>query len=202
VEHVGSTAIPGLTAKPILDVLIGLAPGTDPDRVIATLERLGFQDRGDKGDDGGRLLVLEDRPAHRVAHLHLVGHGDALWRRYLTLRDRLRGDPDARAAYAGLKARLAARFSEDRRAYTAAKAAFITRLLAEADATPHGSSSRAVADARPSIRGGTTPSSRSNPTRAGAATTTVTSGPPRPAATDTDSSRTPATPESPADPAR
>jgi class 3 adenylate cyclase len=66
----------------------------------------------------------------------------------------------------------------------------------------HGATSRAVAAARPSISGGTTPSSRSNPTRAGAATTTVTSGPPRPAATTTDRSRTPATPESPADPAR
>jgi GrpB-like predicted nucleotidyltransferase (UPF0157 family) len=201
IEHVGSTAVPGLAAKPILDVAVALAAGTDPGRVIATLERLGFQDRGDKGAEGGHLLVLEDRPAHRVAHLHLVGHGDPQWRRYLTVRDRLRTDPDARAAYARLKGRLAARFSDDRRAYTAAKAAFITRLLAD-DATPHGSSSRAVATARPSIRGGTTPSSRSNPTRAGAATTTVTTGPPRPAATDTDSSRTPATPESPADPAR
>jgi GrpB-like predicted nucleotidyltransferase (UPF0157 family) len=201
VEHVGSTAVPGLAAKPILDVVIGLAPDTDPDRVIATLERLGYQYRGDKGEEGGLLLVLEDRPAHRVAHLHLVGHGDALWRRYLTLRDRLRSDPAAKAAYAGLKDHLAARYSEDRRAYTAAKAAFIARLLAEDD-PPHGSSRRAEAAARPSISGGTTPSSRSNPTRAGAATTTVTSGPPRPAATDTDSSRTPATPESPADPAR
>jgi hypothetical protein len=59
-----------------------------------------------------------------------------------------------------------------------------------------------VAAARPSISGGTTPNSRSNPTRAGAATTTVTSGPPRPAATTTDRSRTPATPESPDDSAR
>jgi GrpB-like predicted nucleotidyltransferase (UPF0157 family) len=201
VEHVGSTAVPGLTAKPILDVLVGLAPGTDPEQVIAALEPLGYQSRGDKGDEGGLLLVLEDRPAHRVAHLHLVGHGDRQWRRYLALRDRLRNDPAAMAAYARLKERLTARFSSDRRAYTAAKATFITQLLSDG-ATLHGSSSRAVAAARPSISGGTTPSSRSNPTRAGAATTTVTSGPPRPAATATDASRTPATPESPADPAR
>jgi GrpB-like predicted nucleotidyltransferase (UPF0157 family) len=195
VEHVGSTAVPGLAAKPILDVAVGLAPGADPDRAIAALGPLGWRFRGDKGDEGGLLLVLEDRPAHRVAHLHLVGHGDVQWRRYLALRDRLRADPAARAAYARLKERLTTRFGGDRRAYTAAKAAFIAQLL-------HGSSSRAVAAARPSISGGTTPSSRSNPTRAGAATTTVTSGPPRPGATDSDRSRTPATPESPADPSR
>jgi GrpB-like predicted nucleotidyltransferase (UPF0157 family) len=129
VQHVGSTAVPGLAAKPILDVAVGLAPGADPDRVIAALGRLGWRFRGDKGEEGGLLLVLEDRPAHRVAHLHLVSHGDAQWRRYLALRDRLRADPAARAAYARLKERLATRFGGDRRAYTTAKAAFIAQLL-------------------------------------------------------------------------
>jgi GrpB-like predicted nucleotidyltransferase (UPF0157 family) len=131
VEHVGSTAVPGLAAKPILDVAIGLAPGADPDRVITALRPLGYQFRGDKGDEGGLLLVLEDRPAHRIAHLHLVRHGDVQWRRYLALRDRLRADPAARAAYARLKGRLAGQFAGDRRAYTAAKAAFIVELLSE-----------------------------------------------------------------------
>jgi GrpB-like predicted nucleotidyltransferase (UPF0157 family) len=128
VEHVGSTAVPGLAAKPILDLAVGLAPGADPDRAVAKLAPLGWEFRGDKGTEGGLLLVLEDRPAHRVAHLHVVGHGDARWRRYLALRDRLRADPAARAAYARLKQRLAARFAGDRRAYTAAKAAFIAQL--------------------------------------------------------------------------
>jgi hypothetical protein len=113
------------------DLVIGLAPGTDPDWVITALPPLGYQFRGDKGGDGGLLLVVEDRPAHRVAHLHLVGHGDAQWRRYLALRDRLRADPAARAAYAQLKGRLAAQFSGDRGADTAAKAAFIVQLLSE-----------------------------------------------------------------------
>jgi GrpB-like predicted nucleotidyltransferase (UPF0157 family) len=76
--------------------------------------------------------VLEGRPAaHWVAHLHLVGYGEAQWRRYLALRDRLRADQAARSAYDQLKGRLAARFSGDRRAYTAAKAAFIQQLLSE-----------------------------------------------------------------------
>ncbi len=74
---------------------------------------------------------LEDRPAHRVAHLHVVGYGDTQWRRYLALRDRLGADQAARSAYAQLKGRLAAQFSGDRRAYTAAKVAFIQQLLSE-----------------------------------------------------------------------
>lgn len=131
VEHVGSTAVPGLAAKPILDVAIGLAPGADPDRVIAALSRWAPGSRGDKGGEGGLLLVIEDRPAHRVAHLHMVGHGDAQWRRYLALRDRLRADPAARDAYGRLKGRLAAQLAGDRRAYTVAKAAFIQQLLAD-----------------------------------------------------------------------
>ena len=131
VEHVGSTAVSGLAAKPILDMAIGLAPGIDPIGVITLLQPLGARFRGDKGDRGSLLLVLEDRPAHRVAHLHVVGYGDAQWRRYLALRDRLRADQAVRSAYAQLKGDLAAQFSGDRRAYTAAKAAFIQQLLGE-----------------------------------------------------------------------
>jgi GrpB-like predicted nucleotidyltransferase (UPF0157 family) len=130
VEHVGSTAVPGLAAKPILDIAVGLAPDADTAQVIAILEPLGWNFRGDKGD-AGLLFVLEDRPAHRVAHLHIVGYGDARWRRYLVFRDRLRTDPATRAAYAQLKRRLAEEFVWDRRAYTAAKDSFITGLLAE-----------------------------------------------------------------------
>ena len=131
VEHVGSTAVSGLAAKPILDIAIGLAPGINPIGVITPLQPLGARFRGDKGDEGGLLLVLEDRPAHRVAHLHVVGYGDAQWRRYLALRDRLRADQAVRSAYAQLKGDLAAQFSGDHRAYTAAKAAFIQQLLGE-----------------------------------------------------------------------
>jgi GrpB-like predicted nucleotidyltransferase (UPF0157 family) len=131
VEHVGSTAVPGLAAKPILGTRHRPCARHRPRLGHHRLQPLGYQFRGDKGGDGGLLLVVEDRPAHRVAHLHLVGHGDAQWRRYLALRDRLRADPAARAAYAQLKGRLAAQFSGDRGADTAAKAAFIVQLLSE-----------------------------------------------------------------------
>lgn len=129
VEHVGSTAVPGLVAKPILDLAIGLAPATDPHHVIAAIERLGYVYRGDKGDTGGLLFVLEDRPAQRIAHLHVVAHGGAKWRQYLAFRDRLRIDPDARAAYTQVKRSLGEQFAGDRQAYTAGKAMFVAELL-------------------------------------------------------------------------
>jgi GrpB-like predicted nucleotidyltransferase (UPF0157 family) len=129
VEHVGSTAVPGLVAKPILDLAVGLAPAADPGRVISAIEGVGYRFRGDKADTGGLLFVLEDRPAHRIAHLHAVPHGGERWRQYLAFRDRLRKDPDARAAYAAVKRRLGEQFAGDRRAYTAGKAAFVAGLL-------------------------------------------------------------------------
>jgi GrpB-like predicted nucleotidyltransferase (UPF0157 family) len=129
VEHVGSTAVPGLVAKPILDLAVGLAPGADPDRAITAIERLGYAFRGDKGDTGGLLFVLEDRPAHRLAHVHGVPHDGEKWRQYLAFRDRLRTDPHARAAYAELKRSLGEQFADDRQAYTAGKAAFVAALM-------------------------------------------------------------------------
>jgi GrpB-like predicted nucleotidyltransferase (UPF0157 family) len=119
----------GLVAKPILDLAVGLASTTDPDHVIPAIERLGCQFRGDKGDTGGLLFVLEDRPAHRIAHVHVVPYGSEKWRQYLAFRDRLRIDPDARACYAEVKRRLGEQFASGRQAYTAGKAAFVAGLL-------------------------------------------------------------------------
>jgi GrpB-like predicted nucleotidyltransferase (UPF0157 family) len=129
VEHVGSTAVPGLISKPILDIAVGLDAAADHDLLIARLESLGYIFRGDAGDEGGLLFVLEDRPGRRVAHVHAVRFRDDQWRRYLAVRDRLRTDQAARTAYAQLKRRLAGQFADDRRAYTAAKSSFIARLV-------------------------------------------------------------------------
>jgi GrpB-like predicted nucleotidyltransferase (UPF0157 family)/SAM-dependent methyltransferase len=129
IEHVGSTAVAGLAAKPILDVVVGLAGRADLGDVTGKLEELGYEFRGDKGEAGGCLFVLEDTPKNRVAHVHLVRHDDELWNRYLAFRDRLRDDPDAQTAYASLKRELARQHRHDRAAYTAGKDEQITRLL-------------------------------------------------------------------------
>jgi len=130
VEHVGSTAVPGLAAKPIIDIAIGVDGDVEIEPVVRRLEPLGYIYRGDLGDEGGHLFVLEDQPDHRVAHIHVVSTGDPQWSRYLAFRDRLRGDMQARTEYECLKRQLARRFPDNRGAYTAAKESFIQRLLA------------------------------------------------------------------------
>lgn len=129
VEHVGSTSIPDLPAKPILDLVIAVAPDADEQRVHDPLVALGYRYEGDKGADGGLLFVWEDRPGHRTAHVHVVRHGDVRWQLYLAFRTRLRADPAVCEAYAAHKRDLAARYVDDRAAYTAAKAAFIADAI-------------------------------------------------------------------------
>ncbi|GAB2834653.1 GrpB family protein [Actinocorallia aurea] len=130
-EHVGSTSVPGLPAKPIIDIAALLVPGADPGAVAEAVAPLGYGYRGDTGDRGGLLFVLEPSgaPDHALAHLHGIVPGDVQWERYLELRDLLRKDEEARDAYAGLKHELAARHGDDRTGYTDAKSAFIDGLL-------------------------------------------------------------------------
>ena len=129
IEHIGSTAVPGLVAKPILDLAIGVRDDIDPLTLRPTLERLGWQFRTDAGDEGGLVFVLETQPRHRVAHVHVVVHGGSQWRNYLQLRDRLRIDAGARNTYRAAKLSLGERFPSDRAAYTAGKASVIRSLL-------------------------------------------------------------------------
>ena len=130
VEHVGSTSVPGLAAKPIIDIAIGVAGAINVDHAIDALERLGYAYRRDEGDEGGHLFVADDhQPEHRIAYVHVVSTEDPQWRRYLAFRDRLRGDVTARASYERMKRELAERFPNDREGYAAAKESFIRGLL-------------------------------------------------------------------------
>ncbi|MGH7749349.1 MAG: GrpB family protein [Candidatus Dormibacteria bacterium] len=130
IEHIGSTSVPQLAAKPIIDIAIRLVPEVEGADLTPVLTPLGYEFRGDKGDQGGLLFVLEDRPEHRIVHLHAIRDGDPQWLRFLTVRDRLRADAAAREAYGALKRSLAIQFAGDRAAYTAAKTSFVARLLA------------------------------------------------------------------------
>jgi GrpB-like predicted nucleotidyltransferase (UPF0157 family) len=128
-EHVGSTAVPGLCAKPILDLLAGYPAGAGPGPYVDALTGAGYEPRGDQGEAGGVLLVLGAEAA-RTHYVHLVALGDPTWRSSLAFRDRLRAEPALAAAYAALKRELAERYAADRAAYTAGKAAFIRAALA------------------------------------------------------------------------
>ena len=130
VAHVGSTAVPGLLAKPIVDLAIGVRSGSAVDDVADALTRIGWIYRGDAGDDGGWIFVMEDSPWHRVAHAHGVEFGGAQWLRYLQFRDLLRGSPTARRAYEETKRRLAVQYPDGRQGYSAGKDLTVQRLLA------------------------------------------------------------------------
>lgn len=130
VEHVGSTSVPGLAAKPILDIAVGLPPGTDPTALTAALETLGFLYRGSGDADVVDLMFgWEDQPRHRLVNLHVVTVDGPAWRDYVRFREGLRANPEARDAYARLKQELAVKYPGDRQAYIAGKDRFVAEIL-------------------------------------------------------------------------
>ncbi len=90
IEQIGSSSVLGLLSKPIVDLAADVAEADDLAAVTEQMESLGWVYRGDAGDNGGHVLVLEDRPWHRVAHLHVVEHDGTQWRKYIRFRDLLR----------------------------------------------------------------------------------------------------------------
>ncbi len=133
VEQIGSSSVLGLLAKPIVDLAVGLATPEDLPHVSTRLEASGWIYRGDAGDNGGQVFVLEARPWHRVAHLHVVDYGRAQWVNYLRLRDLLRQSHEARSQYGAAKVHLVDEYGNDRKAYTDGKSTVVTSLLRDTD---------------------------------------------------------------------
>ena len=135
VEHIGSTAVPGLAAKPIVDILVGVDDFESVvEQVAPAIEQAGYDYflRPDFGDDGPRYpwFIGRDASGIRVSHIHVALVDDASQWDRVVFRDYLRQHTDAARDYAGLKRDLAARFPDDREAYTLAKTAFIARTMA------------------------------------------------------------------------
>jgi GrpB-like predicted nucleotidyltransferase (UPF0157 family) len=131
-EHVGSTAIPGLDAKPIIDIDVVVPDGTGVRPAVEALARAGWQPEGDLGIEGREAFAPpEDLPYH---HLYVVVAGSRAYRDHVDLRDFLRSHPGHAARYAQLKHDLEDLLATDRLAYTRGKAAMITEFLNEARA--------------------------------------------------------------------
>ncbi|MFJ8628354.1 GrpB family protein [Kitasatospora sp. NPDC093550] len=128
VEHIGSTSVPGLSAKPVLDVQIGCA-AADTDAVAGYVRALGFEDLGEAGVPGRRYL--RRRRPEASANVHVVELDGPLWTDNLLFRDHLRAHPAASARYARAK-RDAAGATGRLLAYSAHKAATVAALMAEA----------------------------------------------------------------------
>jgi GrpB-like predicted nucleotidyltransferase (UPF0157 family) len=137
VEHVGSTAVPGLRAKPVVDILAPVVSLAQAQAAIAALTADGWLFWPDDPNRSYRMWFLRPKPAARTHHLHVIQHDHPAARAELMFRDVLRGDHAVREAYAALKDRLAVQHRTDRDAYTDAKSDFIRSVLhaAGTDAT-------------------------------------------------------------------
>jgi GrpB-like predicted nucleotidyltransferase (UPF0157 family) len=134
IHHVGSTAVPGLDAKPVIDILVGVSDLPSSRACIAPLSRIGYLYAPYRASE--MHWFCKPDPARRTHHLHLVPTGSRRFREELAFRDHLRSHAEAAAEYAALKRTLAARFERDREGYTAAKEEFIRAVLGAAMATP------------------------------------------------------------------
>lgn len=126
-QHIGSTAIPGIKAKPILDMMAGV-PRLDQALLCqAPLEALGY-------DYAVRAGIANDcvfgKGLARTHLLHVVEYGSAEWTNHLRFRDRLRNDSELAREYERLKEELSLKFSENRAEYTSAKSKFICKVIA------------------------------------------------------------------------
>ncbi len=129
VEHVGSTAVPGLRAKPVVDILAPVVSLAQARTAIAALTADGWLFWPDDPNRDYRMWFLRPKPEARTHHLHVIQHDHPAARAELAFRDVLRRDAAVRQAYAALKDRLAVLYRTDRDAYTDAKSDFIRSVL-------------------------------------------------------------------------
>ncbi len=139
IEHVGSTSVPGLAAKPILDIDIVIASRADLPAVIDVLSTLGYTHQGDQGISGREAFRRDSKlapynstgrewPGH---HLYVCVQDSVPLHEHLIFRNHLRSSPADVHAYSALKRELAQRFRYDREAYTEAKTDFIRGILSK-----------------------------------------------------------------------
>lgn len=129
IEHIGSTAVPGLAAKPIIDMLISVKSLADTPHFIPPLEQLGYVyvPEYEAGLPERRYLYKQDN-GEDTFHLHMVEPESDFFCRHLAFRDYLRAHPESVAEYASLKIKLAREFGSDRNGYTDAKSDFIQSI--------------------------------------------------------------------------
>lgn len=130
VEHIGSTSIQGLTAKPIIDIGIGINRSEDLQEIVRLLsEGGGYIDRGDRMDRGGYLMVKGREDDIITHHVHILHVSEKQWTDYLKFRDLLRGDEILIIAYENLKRELLVKYNGNRVEYTKGKNDFIQSVL-------------------------------------------------------------------------
>lgn len=127
IEHIGSTAVPGLAAKPIIDIMAAVESLEASRPALARLAALGYLYAPYRAEI--MHWLCKPSPEVRTHHLHLVPTGSQLWKDRIAFRDRLRSEPALADAYAALKRDLARRYVNDRESYTDGKRPFVELVL-------------------------------------------------------------------------
>ncbi|MHC4235325.1 MAG: GrpB family protein [Planctomycetota bacterium] len=131
IEHIGSTAVTGLGAKPVIDIMVGVDQLAAVVGRIAAVEDLGYEYVPEyESELPDRRYFRKPREQPRTHHLHAVERESEFWRRHLQFRDFLRANAEAVRDYYELKCRLSREYGQDHIAYTEAKSEFIERCLA------------------------------------------------------------------------
>ncbi len=132
-EHIGSTAVPGLGAKPIIDIMPGLRQLSDAQECIEPLAAIGYTYVPEYEDELPERRYFRKGPLEgRTHHMHMVENATAFWQRHLLFRDYLQTHPETVEEYEALKHRLAREHNADREAYTNGKTPFIEAVVERA----------------------------------------------------------------------
>jgi GrpB-like predicted nucleotidyltransferase (UPF0157 family) len=133
IEHIGSTSVPGLGAKPIIDILLGVRKLSDADEIIPDMEKLGFEYVSKYEDEmPNRRYFVKRENGKNIYHIHTVEVNSPFWRRHIFFRDFLRNNPEVRDDYYKLKKELSGQEWESSNDYADAKTEFIRNIEAKA----------------------------------------------------------------------
>ncbi len=125
-EHIGSTSVPGMLSKPIIDIMLGVEPRHSLTQIRAALVALGYEDMGEAGVPGRLYLRRRSKTAFNIA---IVEHGGPIWIANLALRDYLRTNSDAAREYTEIKRSAFASGARSFLAYSDYKGAVVARLI-------------------------------------------------------------------------
>ena len=129
IEHAGSTAVPGMDAKPILDIMVAVVSLAEAMKLIPAVEALGYQHKPHDTIPERVFFAKESVPEHRTHHLNLAEPGSGFWKDQLAFRDALREHDEMAAEYVVLKRHIAEEYVRTQQLDREAKTAFVTRVL-------------------------------------------------------------------------
>ncbi|MCW4049583.1 MAG: GrpB family protein [Candidatus Bathyarchaeota archaeon] len=132
IDHIGSTSIPGLGAKPIIDILAGMDSQETADSCLEPLSRIGYDDVTPEPQEDDWYYCLGKGPHSPGVHLHFVKDGCDHWRKHILVRDYLRTHPEICREYYEMKLALVSRYADQREIYTESKSGFINRVVEKA----------------------------------------------------------------------